>query len=40
MEKLVIVGLFIAVMAVFLIAYEKPSKAGKKLTGRGGDFES
>jgi hypothetical protein len=40
MEKLVIIGLFAVVVAVFLVAYEKPSKPKKKLTGRGGDFES
>ena len=40
MEKLVIVGLFVLAVAVFLISYEKPSKANKKITGRGGDFES
>ncbi len=40
MEKIVIVGLFAVAVAIFLVAYEKPSKAKKKLTGRGGDFES
>ena len=40
MEKLVIIGLFVLAVAVFLVAYEKPSKAKKKMTGRGGDFES
>ena len=40
MEKLVIVGLFAVAVAIFLLAYEKPSAAKKKITGRGGDFES
>ena len=40
MEKLVIVGLFAVVVAIFLVVYEKPGKAKKKITGRGGDFES
>ena len=40
MEKIVIVGLFAVAVAIFLLAYEKPSKTKKKLTGRGGDFES
>jgi hypothetical protein len=40
MEKIVVVGLFAVAVAIFLVAYEKPSKAKKKLTGRGGDFES
>ena len=40
MEKLVIVGLFAVVVAIFLVAYEKHGKAKKKITGRGGDFES
>ena len=40
MEKIVIVGLFAVAVAIFLVAYEKRSKAKKKMTGRGGDFES
>ena len=40
MEKIVIVGLFAVAVAIFLVVYEKPSKAKKKMTGRGGDFES
>ena len=40
MEKAVIIGLFLAAVAVFLIAYEKPGTSNKKITGRGGDFES
>ena len=40
MEKIVVVGLFAVAVAIFLVVYEKPSKAKKKLTGRGGDFES
>jgi hypothetical protein len=40
MEKIVVVGLFAVAVAIFLVVYEKPNKAKKKLTGRGGDFES
>jgi hypothetical protein len=40
MDELVIIGLFVLAVAVFLVAYEKPSKTNKKITGRGGDFES
>jgi len=40
MEKIVVVGLFAVAVAIFLVIYEKPSKPKKKLTGRGGDFES
>jgi len=40
MEKIVIVGLFVIAVAIFLLAYEKPSKVNKKITRRGGDFES
>jgi hypothetical protein len=29
MEKIVIVGLFAVAVAIFLVAYEKPSKAKK-----------
>lgn len=39
MEKLIIIGLFVLAAAVLLVGYEKPSKANKKITGRGGDFE-
>ncbi len=34
------IGIFIVVVAVFIITYEAPSKSKNKLTGRGGDFES
>ena len=37
---LVTIGIFIAVIALFILVYEKPAKSKKKLTGRGGDFES
>jgi uncharacterized membrane protein len=40
MEKFIIIGVFIMIITALLIAYERPSKSKKKLTGRGGDFES
>ena len=40
MDKLIIIGAFVVVVAIFLVAYERPVKSKKKLTGRGGDFES
>ncbi len=36
----VAVALFTATIAVLIVSYEAPSKSKKKLTGRGGDFES
>jgi hypothetical protein len=40
MEKLIIVGVFAMIIAALLVAFERPVKSKKKLTGRGGDFES
>jgi len=40
MEEFVIIGIFVLAIAVLLVAYEKPRTTKKKLTGRGGDFES
>jgi hypothetical protein len=40
MDKFIVVGVFVMIVAALLIAYERPSKSKKKLTGRGGDFES
>jgi hypothetical protein len=40
MEKVIVIGLFVAVVAFFLIAYNRASKGSEKITGRGGDFES
>jgi hypothetical protein len=40
LDKIFIVGAFVVVVAIFLVAYERPAKDKKKLTGRGGDFES
>jgi hypothetical protein len=37
---LVTIGIFIAVVALFILVYEKPAKSKNKITGRGGDFES
>jgi hypothetical protein len=40
MEKFIVIGVFIMILAALLVAYERPAKNKKKITGRGGDFES
>jgi len=40
MEKVLIIGVFAMIIAALLVAYERPAKSKKKITGRGGDFES
>jgi hypothetical protein len=40
MEKFLLIGVFAIIIASFLIAYQRPTKSKKKITGRGGDFES
>jgi hypothetical protein len=40
MEKLLVFGVFAMIIAALLVAYERPAKSKKKITGRGGDFES
>jgi hypothetical protein len=40
MEKFIVIGVFAMILASLIIAYERPTKSKKKLTGRGGDFES
>jgi hypothetical protein len=40
MGKFLIISGFIIVIGAFLAAYERPGKSRKKITGRGGDFES
>ena len=40
MDMLIIIGGFTIIVAALIIAYERPGKSKKKLTGRGGDFES
>ena len=40
MEKFLVIGVFAMIIAAFLVAYERPAKSKKKITGRGGDFES
>ena len=40
MGKFLVIGVFTMIIASFLIAYERPTKGRKKITGRGGDFES
>jgi hypothetical protein len=40
MVKIIIIGIFAVIIATLLIAYERPVKNKKKMTGRGGDFEA
>jgi hypothetical protein len=40
MEKFLIIAVFAIVVGAFIAAYERPGKSKKKITGRGGDFES
>jgi hypothetical protein len=40
MQKFLLVGVFVMIIAALLVAYERPAKSKKKITGRGGDFES
>jgi hypothetical protein len=39
MEKLIVIGAFAIVLIALLVAYERPARSKKKITGRGGDFE-
>jgi hypothetical protein len=39
MEKFIVLGVFAVILVALLIAYERPARSKKKLTGRGGDFE-
>jgi len=40
MQKIIIIGAFTMIVATLLVAYERPAKSKKKITGRGGDFEA
>jgi hypothetical protein len=40
MGKFLVIGVFTMIIAAFLVAYERPTNSRKKITGRGGDFES
>ena len=40
MDKFIVIGVFVMIVAALLIAYERPSNSKKKMTGSGGDFES
>ncbi len=40
MEKFLVLGVFVIVIGALIAAYERPGKSRKKITGRGGDFES
>ncbi|CAB4372352.1 unannotated protein [freshwater metagenome] len=39
MEKFIVIGVFALAIVVLIVAYERPTKSKKKITGRGGDFE-
>jgi hypothetical protein len=39
MEKYIVIVVFVAFLVSLLIAYERPARSKKDLTGRGGDFE-
>jgi hypothetical protein len=39
MEKFIAFGAFALVVISLLVAYERPARSKKKITGRGGDFE-
>jgi hypothetical protein len=39
MEKFIVIGAFAIALVVLLVAYERPARNKKKITGRGGDFE-
>jgi hypothetical protein len=40
MEKVFVLCGFVIVVVALILAYERPTKNRKKMTGRGGDFES
>jgi len=40
MEKFIVIGAFAIVLVALLVTYERPARSKKKITGRGGDFES
>jgi hypothetical protein len=40
MEKIFVLSGFVIVVVALILAYERPTKKRKKMTGRGGDFES
>jgi hypothetical protein len=39
METFIVIGAFVLILGALLIAYERPARNKKKITGRGGDFE-
>jgi hypothetical protein len=39
MAKFIAIGAFAVALFGLLIAYERPTRSKKKITGRGGDFE-
>ncbi len=37
-EAVAVFALFAGVLAILIISYERPTRARRKITGRGGDF--
>jgi len=37
-EAVAVFALFAGVLAILVISYERPTRARRKITGRGGDF--
>ena len=40
MAGIIVVAIFLAVVVLFVIRYERPAANRKKMSGRGGDFET
>ncbi len=40
MAGIIVVAVFLVVVVLFVIRYERPAANRKKVSGRGGDFES
>lgn len=40
MKVFIVIAVFVAVVAVFIIRYERSGKKARKISGRGGDFEA
>ncbi len=40
MAGIIAVGVFLVVVVLFVIRYERPAANRKKMSGRGGDFEA
>jgi hypothetical protein len=40
MAGIIVVAVFLVVVVLFVIQYERPAANRKKMSGRGGDFEA